>query len=71
MVNLVFQRGQNVRRLQTAIFSVVPAPLVQKVEYLFSVLEKNFPSSSHPLFCVDSGEEKAQKTASNFPLADP
>ena len=71
MVNLVFQRGQNVRRLQTAIFCVVP--LVQKVEYLFSSSpgKKNFPSSSHPLFCVDSGEEKAQKTASNFPLADP
>ena len=45
MVNLVFQRGQDVTRLQTAIFCVVPV-LVQKVEYLFSSLlagnEKNF-----------------------------
>ena len=76
MVNLVFQRGQDVTRLQTAIFCVVPV-LVQKVEYLFSSLlagnEKKL-SSSHPFSVAPQKESKGEgskKTASNFPLADP
>ena len=64
MVNLVFQRGQDVTRLQTAIFCVVPV-LVQKVEYLFSSRWQRKKTFFSSFFCCPSERKQGRREQKN------